>query len=416
MKVKLIVRCAITCLASIGFVTQVLQISLIYFSFRTTTKTTVVIPDELAKHRVAFCVRYRDVLDYKRLEAETNIRITDIAGNSSLTAKQILEVSMEDESKLTLKQIFDYTPKGDEIIDSCMFRPDASDIRIEEGKQCREEFTVTRFTTRELICYNISEVSGSTRENRIVIRRSVTQSTFFGHKVYEIVFSEALNNASNIQIISFHGENPVNSREFAAINNELFYDGEKRNNFFLFSPSDFYVTTLKPPFDTKCIDKAPKFQLYCYHHCITNAFWKHSRAPMWDIFREEERQYHNLSPLSILDLRDPKMKYVMKRDGVFCKKKCYFTSCQYDFTKTSTLLGIRSNIALGIAYVTPNDPDTHISAEPRMIFIDFFTYVCSCFGTWFGLSFLSLIQCSKYFLKKKSHCHRRPVTWKHIVY
>lgn len=46
-------------------------------------------------------------------------------------------------------------------------------------------------------------------------------------------------------------------------------------------------------------------------------------------------------------------------------------------------------------------------AVPVMTFIDYFSLMCACFGTWFGLSFLSL---NPFRRLKRKKCKRHIIT------
>lgn len=404
MSAKVFLKWFICLLALAGFLFQVFHISLVYFSFRSTTRTSILIPFTLAQHKTALCIRYRDVLNWSNLTKQTSARMTKV--DRSFTAKAGLQGVMNDESKLTLKQIFDYTPKAEDIIDSCMFRPDDFDIEIHEKDYCTQKFRVNRYFTQEMICYNISEIN-----DKPIRRRAATLSSFYSHRIYEIIFGKMFETANVVHVISYLEGDPIISREFAAINLDLFFQGVKRTNFLLYASSDYYVRSLEPPYETKCQHREWMERFDCYHECIMKKLsGKYSRAPTWEIFREHPR-YYDLKPLSVLELRNKSLRAEVIQVNDWCYNRCLFTPCFYVFTKTATKVGRRSNAVLGIAYVTPNDPDTEITVVPVMVFIDFFTYICSCFGTWFGLSFMSFKGCRRMFLRKKKQILSRTQTW-----
>ena len=72
-----------------------------------------------------------------------------------------------------------------------------------------------------------------------------------------------------------------------------------------------------------------------------------------------------------------------------CKRRCVFFPCSIDFTRTALIVKTRGN-KYSVALMTPNQPHTRLTSLPSMSFIDFFSLLSSCVGTWFGVSFLSL--------------------------
>ena len=73
-----------------------------------------------------------------------------------------------------------------------------------------------------------------------------------------------------------------------------------------------------------------------------------------------------------------------------CDASCHSMPCADEYTRTKTSFSRLGKMHLGFALMSPQEPDVETSVQPTMSFIEFFSFVCSCFGTWFGLSFLSL--------------------------
>lgn len=73
-----------------------------------------------------------------------------------------------------------------------------------------------------------------------------------------------------------------------------------------------------------------------------------------------------------------------------CRAKCYFNPCRENFTQTSTDVTMGTDMSISVKLLINQQADTSTSAQPTMTFVDYFTFVTSCFGTWFGLSFLSI--------------------------
>ena len=90
-----------------GFLTQLTQVSLQYFKYRTTTQVTLWTPPETAFHATALCISYHDILDEERLYNETGIQ---------WKKWDSLKEASELETQLTVEQIFRFTPEPIGII------------------------------------------------------------------------------------------------------------------------------------------------------------------------------------------------------------------------------------------------------------------------------------------------------------
>ena len=81
-----------------------------------------------------------------------------------------------------------------------------------------------------------------------------------------------------------------------------------------------------------------------------------------------------------------KMLYRLERR---CQLKCKKVGCFLRYTITQVTKDPDNDI-MTFNVLIPQLPSYTIKFRPRMQFIEYFIYVLSCFGTWFGLSVLSL--------------------------
>lgn len=93
---------------------------------------------------------------------------------------------------------------------------------------------------------------------------------------------------------------------------------------------------------------------------------------------------------SLHDSMNRTVKYLLQVGHRICYKRCIGTPCELTFTRSSASVSKISDVALALWSMTASNPDVRVTTVERISFIDFFTFVCSCFGTWFGVSFLSL--------------------------
>ena len=82
-------------------------------------------------------------------------------------------IATKDEGKLTIEQVFDYTPDPNYVITACIYRPDDWLLLNGDFKRCNERFIVKKFFVQEFICYDFQE-----RVPKATFMESATQSTF----------------------------------------------------------------------------------------------------------------------------------------------------------------------------------------------------------------------------------------------
>jgi hypothetical protein len=368
MKILLII------LSMIGFVIQVTQVSRQYFKYTTTTVVTFVRPHTVKNHPVAVCIRYSDILDKDALFKETGIRMRPLAW---------LQDAIEDEDKLTIRQVMDYTPAAEHVIDSCFYRPDRWLLTTGSGRECHKRFNVSKFYTGELICYKIEEM-----RDIPIDTAGVTKATFKTLLVFEVEFTPVFTQSRVAYVIMFLGTVPYKSRENIAFIPPLKVPGSNQSiyNTLYATPADTRVKLLPAPYDTNCtkIDSEVKFT--CKKSCLIQKYKLLNRAPTFELLTLR----HDLKPLTTKDLMNQTIKQQADKYLNECVHQCDFTPCLIEFSHTTVLPHLRPRIGFSVASVIAFLPDTHTRAQAKMSFIDYFSFICTCIGAWFGISFLTL--------------------------
>ena len=381
-----------------GFVLQVLQVSLQYFAYATTSVVWLVVPDALAWHDVTICIRYSDILDIESLERETGILYKRAPGSTGAAFQD----AVENESKMMIKYIFDYTPKASDVIDSCIYRPDDWTISFGDADHCGRLFNVSRFMMQEMMCYAIHSLNSFQLQ-----RTSVTLSTFYKCHVYELLFNQKLASAVIVNAIaSPDGTLPWLSREYSsplAVKS----CGEVTHNFLFVTPSSTHMHKLPPPYDTHCVDMVLDEMYECTRRCLLDRLASQGKAPTWSILHEREGQ---LYPITQVDMRNRSKRDTFTSADRDCNRACAFAPCDVTYTRTSTTPAMRQETILGFALKSPPQPDTLMQFHATMSFIDYFSFVSSCFGTWFGISFLSLDPFRRRKRRKGGDLGKRQVT------
>ena len=361
-----------------GFTWQVLQVAQQYFTYRTTSSVMLVISEVLRWHDVAFCIRYNDILDIKSLTAETSINIS----HAKHSLKDTLESDVVNESKMKIQYIFDYTPKPHEVIQSCIYRTNDWVIDYASGKGCTVIFNISRFMTQDMMCYLVYM-----KKPIKLQRKSVTLSTFYPNHVYELLFTEKLSSAVVVNAISTGaGLVPWMSREYSSPLT-VKAGNEVNHNFLLVSPLTTLIYKLPAPFDTQCIAVASQDRNEGVKQCLLQQLSPRGLAPTWSILFESEGQ---LRPFSQVDARMTDVMLNVSQMTQECNRQFALTSCDGTFKITHTHPTMRQDTILGFALMSPKQPDILVQSQSVMSFIEFFSYISSCFGIWFGISFLSL--------------------------
>ena len=321
------------------------------------------------------------------------------------------------EGSLSLKQIFNYTPAPETMISSCMIRPHDFLIKLGAGLECLNYFSITRFFTQDMVCYNIKQIRSSK-----LPRTRVTTASFYRNAIYEVDFSHEFTPAKSIHVIGYSNGDvrPWVSREYSSTIADLIDNEVKKYNYIWSRTSSVDIIRLEPPYDTKCVNRGEWIMYYCYHECLVHSLMPTGMAATWEMYMESEG--YDLKPLPTIDLENRTLYDEVTSKSRVCRNRCMFIACSEGHTKTMTLSGWRTNCfktdatPLKFAYVTPIETDTEIRSLPNMRPIDFFVYICSCISTWFGLSFVSLWRLKKYFILyrqrkryRERRIHPRPV-------
>jgi hypothetical protein len=136
------------CLSGFGY--QTYHVSSIYFAYTTVTRLEFEAQSDMYEvPSLVMCVRYFDVIDQQRLKAETGIilnRINDLEGAAT------------ESRKLTVAQILEYTPTGNQTIRSCLVH--VKEYVIEElgADACNQMYNVSKYYTQEYVCYSYDAV------------------------------------------------------------------------------------------------------------------------------------------------------------------------------------------------------------------------------------------------------------------
>lgn len=364
-------------LSLIGFAYQTSLVSEEYFRYETTTAIKFVKPNFVKHHTIALCLRYADLLDTKRLFNETGMRYQPPEWKTGSP-----EISG---TRLRVDQIFEYTPAPDQVIESCFNRPKDWQIRNAKSAECNIIFNVTKFFTLEFMCYKIQD-----ELKRKVHLTAVIESEFNALKIFEMTLKKRFADAFLAYPIAYRGTYPFVSREHAHPVPPLKSrprSNESVINTLYVSPRDMRIQRLPPPYNTRCIPRNGDDPYICMRQCLTKKYTQVlNRVPGTELLRSR----YKLKPLSYEDLQNSSIRKGAQKLRQECEKNCIFTACVVGYTVTHTVTSLRTDASFTLTSLVSLEADARIQTQPQMSAIDYFSFICTSFGWWFGLSFLSL--------------------------
>ena len=163
-------------------------------------------------------------------------------------------------------------------------------------------------------------------------------------------------------------------------------DQQQTFNYFEILSSDIFFELLEPPYDTLCKNRDPELMYTCTSECMIKQFLMINRVPGFHLLTHR----FDKKVFSVKDLdHKERLTHAVKSFSI-CHRRCRFTPCKFDYSKTAARAMKDTSQDLRFSLLTSTDSTITITAQVTMSFIEYFSFVCGCFGTWFGFSFLSL--------------------------
>lgn len=149
-------------------------------------------------------------------------------------------------------------------------------------------------------------------------------------------------------------------------------------------PADVETHLLPPPYDTRCVylDDASVNRT----QCLVQGLQPVQRVPFTELLTEPS----DLRPVSTKDLVHPSLGPVIRSVSDACLRRFSPKTCYSYTTATQASLATIRYSSLGFALMTPTLAQAVVRTQATMYFVEFFSLICSCFSTWFGISFLSV--------------------------
>lgn len=380
-----------------------------YLSYRVYHRVKIEIPRFIIPQQLTFCTRYTDVIDYALLREETG-------HNFSYTQNQ--EEIRRIQADLTVKDIFAYTPKEEEIIQTVRFRNRTPYVEnICYSLDCMEYFRVSKFVYLEYVCYRIlmkskefmdAYMRASTIERRSekfnekygISYDSIAVTTVSPGVLYEVVFTTSSQlGRSNLLAFTVTNpmRNPYRSLKVAGTHDRGYNptDNSVALNTFTSSHYKFYVTSLPPPYPTRCLvyekfrladipNKKLKGKTECTEECMKFNLMRIRKLPFSLMIHEPV----NYKIVSYKDCLDANISKILFETREYCEAQCSFHSCLWGMSIIKTI-AIDSE-EFSFKFVLPPHPTYQVDIVPRFNAIEFFTDVSNSLSAWTGLYIMGL--------------------------
>lgn len=358
-----------------GFLYQSAELCKEYLKYKTSTSIEESSHDDYPYECLGICLNYHEFLN------RSNYQKLGLAP-SALDAYDTYE---QEYSTLTIKQIFDLTPNGNDMLLECGIKNNTNfGIERMNRSRCLNFFQVEKIIRGTQLCYYFVPQK-ATRYSWTKVASSYVDAG----EVYELITSVKLNHSMLGSVVSYTSLDaglliPLEARNFA-------------DNVMLFPENIVAVNSitnsffrLPPPYDTMC---QPKFNFYrCLGRCVNKELRVFNRVPHFALIRQGSDALLNQNKLlNFKDVRNESLSIVALDAFNSCTLECSVNTCQLNVSFTAAETYVNDNIiTLAFVSLRPRDSSLNIYYRPSTDPLNFFINITNCFGIWFGLSMMSI--------------------------
>lgn len=377
-------------LCFIGFCYQLNDILSVYFNYQTVNSVNINIRTELIVPDVSFCVRHIDIFDYERYEKDFNhtFSFKENDQNDTLTTS---EKVFETADHTTIKQFFNYTPKTNDLFESCFVRrPGSYFFDIYKGADCYDLFSISRFFIQEFICYRFhihKYVNDTFRYANIGYSQTYTGVFYY------VTLSEKAFKKANLIKFTVNSNDPSNypdtSIAYSSVVIRYYNESTEKADFNHFNVNYYQIETyrLPDPYPTQCIDYDEvgfTSQRDCFTKCFTNYTLKYYNKVPFSVIIHEKMDFKHLGFDDVANETSSKFLEELEDD---CELTCKWKDCH--FAKTITSVELDPFPSIRFQLKIPREPTFVVTYIPKIHLSEIIIYILSLLGTWFGFSVLS---------------------------
>ena len=374
-----------------GLLYQINKITDIYFQYKTRTATQVLITYSVSNPTLHSCVKARSLFDFKRWNRDSHISKKFKLTSEYQSSSSNISIERKFNSMLTLKEIFEYTPSTDEIIEYCRLRkPDEYAMKDYNTSECYEFFIVSKYFHREFMCYHFKLTKKILNGKKYEIDQ-VLFSQYAQSVMYRVALNKTLTKQANYLTAFAQIENS-NLLYSTGMSDSHFRTINSKSRYNLVSVTYYIADTESqlPPYETNCRDYGSgNTYADIRYECLNQQMSKRASRILLSY------PIHNGSipkKIFIPSNDDPLIQRASIQSAAECLKKIgpYRTTC--DFRVAISKMTVKEvswmdNLSFELTW--PKNVGFRIIHEPNTTFIDFFVYIFSSFGTWYGFSFFA---------------------------
>lgn len=358
----------------VGLIFHMREVCDVYFKYQTRTSIRLQVPNSIPVPSLSVCVSYTDIID------RSNHKKYGLEKKPSMEDFQVYRES----SLLTIKDILDLTPPGNETIQKCWF-PSSDMLEMKEfkGHECSQSIKVTKYYTQQYICYMYSFTSLKT-----VDFLDVAHSLYYPM----VTAGFCLQNLTSSMIptlmtvfVDPQDRLPLYSRNFA----KNFGTNKDRGADYVrvhFRLNE--ILQLPPPYDTGCTNVQEQEAHECKRMCLIKGMKVIDRFPSSEMTTQPVMLKH----VNGEDMKNETIRLFVNQVNSKCKSKCTRPGCVTTYATTTLTLRRLDDTSGKLMFniMIPDAASIVISVHEKMNLLDFIVYTCTCVGIWFGTSVFSL--------------------------
>ncbi|KAI1279536.1 hypothetical protein HDE_14067 [Halotydeus destructor] len=322
----------------------------------------------------ALCLRYNDIFDIQRYKMDTGLK-TDIDRDNLDTFGQF-----------TVRDIFNYTPKVDDMLKGCALRyPGHLDLVFFNASECNRRLQIRKYTMQDYMCYDYSLLLNKTSSKSYEYSDVARSLSYMG----TLAIFEVNVTSRRMKIMGHtYGSLPLMTWMFSPLV-RYDIDDKKRNLQFNVESANIHIHRKPAPYDTNCLDYVPqeRGQLTNQFECVKNKTLSYlDKMPIGTIIMDSSITRRVTSRK---DLRNITVAAMLSNIKENCDAKYPQPNCDSLFTMNQ--VDRSSSIRDGIV-VYLNIPRTLFIAlfsHEVMTYLDFAIYTLSAAGSWLGISVFS---------------------------
>ena len=347
----------------IGFSLQTINMAMQYFHYHTSNQVDHRLFDRIIPAAVSLCFPLHSVRS---------------RGRGSRT---------EDK---TIRQIFEATPSTSGLVSSCAYRDHETGIltRVHGSRECEQVFTMSKYFTQDYICFVIRQRNQSSLPGSMITHSLRDQMI-----VYSVTFDAKFNFCDFVLPTTFSPSSrfPFKSRSLSRVaqitcGQQVNSTKKLQLNLLNVSPSWISSRLMQAPYDTRCVPVNGDAMYECRLRCLLRGLRDEQRAPFTEIVGEAL----DLPPVSPQQEANETFRRQLLDMQQQCYRSCRYTPCDQQLSITSSSAAAMPGVSFAFNLCSPSTMDVHSTATPRLTLIELLSFTSGCFGTWFGVSFMSL--------------------------